>query len=32
MMIEADPMATGIMVVAVVIVAVWYVASRGRGS
>jgi hypothetical protein len=28
MMIEADPTATGALVVAVVVVAVWYVASR----
>jgi hypothetical protein len=28
MMIEADPMATGALVVAVVVAAVWYVASR----
>jgi hypothetical protein len=29
--IEADPVATGILVIAVVVVAVWYLASR-RGS
>jgi hypothetical protein len=30
MMFEADPTATGVLVAAVVVVAVWYVASRRR--